>query len=179
MAELTAALTRHGKRTGVEISTHRGDNWTMTRRSAGMTLVEIVIVLAIIGILSAVSARLYDNYLHRVAVAQAKTDILAITVEITRYQWANNEELPDGLDAIGKAGLLDPWGNPYQYLNMTGVKGQGKFRKNKNLVPINSDYDLYSKGPDGESQGPLTAKASRDDIVRANNGRFIGVASDY
>jgi general secretion pathway protein G len=145
-----------------------------------MTLVEIVIVLAIIGILSAVSARLYDNYLHRVAVAQAKTDILAITIEITRYQWANNDELPDDLDAIGKGSLKDPWGNPYGYQNLTPpIDKPGNVRKNKNLVPINSDYDLYSKGPDGKSQGPLTAKASRDDIVRANNGRFIGVASDY
>ncbi len=47
------------------------------------------------------------------------------------------------------------------------------------MVPINSDYDLYSKGPDGASQGPLTAKASRDDIIRANNGRFIGPVALY
>jgi general secretion pathway protein G len=52
-------------------------------------------------------------------------------------------------------------------------------RKDKNLVPINSEYDLYSVGPDGRSVGPLTAKHSRDDIVMANDGRFIGVASDY
>ena len=31
---------------------------------------------------------------------------------------------------------------------------QGKFRKDKNIVPINSDYDLYSMGPDGASGGP-------------------------
>jgi len=46
-------------------------------------------------------------------------------------------------------------------------------------VPINSDYDLYSKGPDGLSLKPLTAAPSRDDIVRANNGSFIGIAADY
>ncbi len=34
-------------------------------------------------------------------------------------------------------------------------------------------------GPDGKSVAPLTAKASRDDIVRANDGKFIGEASDY
>jgi hypothetical protein len=47
------------------------------------------------------------------------------------------------------------------------------------LVPINTDFDLYSMGPDGRNSPPLTAKHSRDDIVRANNGAFIGVASDY
>ncbi|MCP5251868.1 MAG: hypothetical protein H6939_09135 [Burkholderiales bacterium] len=46
-------------------------------------------------------------------------------------------------------------------------------------MPINSDYDLYSMGKDGASVSPLTAKASRDDIIRANNGRFIGRAADY
>ena len=46
-------------------------------------------------------------------------------------------------------------------------------------MPLNSDFDLYSMGPDGQTATPLTAKASRDDIVRANNGGFIGVASDY
>jgi general secretion pathway protein G len=52
-------------------------------------------------------------------------------------------------------------------------------RKDRNLVPINSDYDLYSMGPDGESMPPLTAARSRDDIVRANNGGFVGTAEAY
>ncbi len=144
-----------------------------------MTIIEIVIVLAIIGILSAVSARLYDNYLHRADISQAKLDILAITVALSHYQLTNDGDLPDDLNAVGQGGLLDPWGNPYQYLNIATTKNMGQVRKNKKLVPINSDYDLYSMGPDGESQSPLTAAASRDDIVRASNGRFIGVASDY
>jgi general secretion pathway protein G len=29
------------------------------------------------------------------------------------------------------------------------------------------------------SQPPLTAAASQDDIIRANNGGFVGRASDY
>jgi general secretion pathway protein G len=76
-------------------------------------------------------------------------------------------------------GHKDPWGNPYQYTNVEDAKGKGQARKNKNLVPINTDFDLYSMGPDGASVGPLTAKASRDDIVRANNGRFVGTAAEY
>jgi general secretion pathway protein G len=74
---------------------------------------------------------------------------------------------------------IDPWGHPYQYLSFSGLKGKGEMRKDKNLVPINSDYDLYSMGPDGESQTPLTAKASRDDIIRANNGGYVGIAENY
>jgi len=79
-------------------------------------------------------------------------------------------------------GLLDPWGNPYQYLNLSDptIKDiKGKARKDRNLVPINSDYDLYSTGKEWMSASPLTAKGSHDDIVRAGNGRFVGKASDF
>ena len=62
---------------------------------------------------------------------------------------------------------------------MSTVKGKGKLRKDKFLVPLNSDYDLYSMGPDGKSVPPLTAKASRDDILRANDGEFFGPAHLY
>jgi general secretion pathway protein G len=34
-------------------------------------------------------------------------------------------------------------------------------------------------GPDGETAIPLTAKKSQDDIIRANDGNYIGLASRY
>ena len=75
---------------------------------------------------------------------------------------------------------LDPWSRPYTYLNIaTAEPGTGAFRKNGNLSPLNTDFDLYSAGKDGDSKGPLNAKASRDDVVRANNGAFIGRVEDY
>jgi hypothetical protein len=43
-------------------------------------------------------------------------------------------------------------------------------------LAIAANY-LYSMGPDGRSSLPLAAKHSRDDIVRANDGAFIGAAS--
>jgi general secretion pathway protein G len=56
---------------------------------------------------------------------------------------------------------------------------EGKMRKDRFLVPLNSDYDLYSMGKDGDSRPPLTAQMSRDDIVRASDGAFVGLASDF
>ncbi|MDH4073829.1 MAG: prepilin-type cleavage/methylation domain-containing protein, partial [Gammaproteobacteria bacterium] len=52
-------------------------------------------------------------------------------------------------------------------------------RKDGSLNPLNTDFDLYSAGADGESAGPLSATKSRDDIVRANNGAFIGLGENY
>ncbi len=80
---------------------------------------------------------------------------------------------------MGSDQLRDPWGRPYEYLDLSDAKSHGKSRKDKNLVPLNADFDLYSMGKDGTSVSALTAKASQDDIVRANNGGFIGLAADY
>jgi len=57
--------------------------------------------------------------------------------------------------------------------------GIGGARKDRFLVPINSDFDLYSMGVDGESVGPLTAIKSHDDIIRANDGGYYGLASNF
>ena len=46
-------------------------------------------------------------------------------------------------------------------------------------MPINSSYDLYSMGKDGKTTAALTASASADDIIRANDGAFIGRASEF
>ena len=60
-----------------------------------------------------------------------------------------------------------------------GKGGVGGARKDKFLVPLNSLYDLYSLGKDGESVPPLAAKASWDDIIMANDGGFVGLAKDF
>ena len=64
---------------------------------------------------------------------------------IDRYIMEKGDPPPD-LAAIGKDGMLDPWDDPYVYLSFEGLHGLGQMRKDKNLVPINSEYDLYSIG---------------------------------
>jgi len=94
---------------------------------------------------------------------------------------STNEAFPEDLTGIPATNLTDPWGNAYEYLKIEGAdtKSKGNMRKDKNLVPINSDFDLYSKGADGKSTAPLTASASRDDVVRANDGRYFGLGENY
>jgi general secretion pathway protein G len=52
-------------------------------------------------------------------------------------------------------------------------------RKRQNEFPITTDFDLYSMGPDGETHQNLLNSKSRDDIVRADEGAFVGKASTY
>ena len=75
--------------------------------------------------------------------------------------------------------MLDPWGNAYVYQSFTGLKGKGKMRKDKSLNPLNTQYDLYSLGRDGDSRLPLAPKVSHDDVILAFDGAFIGLASDF
>jgi general secretion pathway protein G len=134
-------------------------------------------VLAVIGILSSLAVLLYYNFTYQAQIARAVADIAVLSSEISTFEMMN-ERLPNNLAEIGRAALLDPWGNGYQYLNFS-LGPVGQQRKDHALVPINTDFDLYSMGRDGASQPPLTASASRDDIVRANDGQYIGLASGY
>ena len=136
-----------------------------------------MIVLAIIATLAAIAVPSYHNYLEKMKVSRAISEVKILESEILVY-FIDNGVHPDNLAVIGRDNFLDPWGNPYQYLKIAGadLKGNGKLRKDHAMVPVNSDYDLYSMGADGKSQTPFTAEASQDDIVRCEGHRFsLGV----
>jgi len=151
-------------------------------RRRGLTLIEVILVLAVIGILSALAYPAYRGYRERsqAATAAAQISLIATRVEMYRNEFGS---LPEQINhAVLRSEVpVDPWGNPYRYLNIEDAppSAMGQVRKDKNLVPINSDFDLYSTGPDGLTQPPLVAEPSLDDIVRANDGDYIGRAEDY
>lgn len=145
----------------------------------GVSLGELVIVLAVASLFAAVAVPAYQGYTERAKVSAAIADMGKIEIRIEEFLLYNRTGVPDSLADIGMADLEDPWGNAYQYLNIESGANRGAVRKNRNLVPLNTDYDLYSMGKDGASRPPLTARASRDDIVRANNGGYLGRADEY
>ncbi len=149
----------------------------MPKRTKAFTLIEVMIAVAILGVAAAIAIPIYTEYKVKLNTAIAVKDIVNIQVAVESYYQAK-DIFPPSLTAVNMNLLLDPWGAPYVYLNLDGVP-IGFMRKDQALVPINSDYDLYSMGPDGASIMPLTAPVSRDDIIRGNNGSFIGIAADY
>ncbi len=141
-----------------------------------MTLLELVVAVTAAMVLASIAVPAYNGYVNRARVARAIGDIGTISLQLYRWQ-LNTRAFPA---TLAEAGLdaTDPWGQPYQYLRVAGAN-RGALRKDRNLVPINTDFDLYSMGPDGATVIALTAAASQDDIVRANDGGFVGEAKDY
>jgi general secretion pathway protein G len=147
------------------------------RSVRGLTVIELVIVLAVIATLTGIAVGIYGNVTERSKVAKAIADLQVMDGEIAAFE-GENGRLPADLAEIGHSALRDPWGNPYEYFDFNSGP-PGNRRKDRFLVPLNSTYDLYSKGRDGQSSPPLTASSSRDDVVRANDGGFYGLASTY
>lgn len=139
------------------------------------TLIELLSVVAIIGLLAGVTAPPLFASITKARVARASGDLRSLAQDL-----AVIDSLPGTLAGIGRNDLLDPWGQPYVYLPFPeGGPLPGAARKDRFSVPINERFDIYSLGPNGASAPLLTAAASRDDVVAGNDGGFIGLAAKY
>jgi general secretion pathway protein G len=107
------------------------------RRRQGMTLMEVMIVLAIIillmGVLTFGLKQLFTSAQRD--AAQIQLQQIDQKVELFRIR---HKRLPKDLDDLyrGEDTPTDPWGNDYQ-LTIRGER----------------DYDLLSYGPDGQQGG--------------------------
>jgi general secretion pathway protein G len=115
---------------------------TSARAAArGMTLIEILVVITILGIIAAAVAVNVVGQLDEAKVKQAKTDLHTLENCLDLYK------IDKGLQAVVTAGkcknqLKDPWGHPYVYL----FPGQ-----------VHPDsFDLKSYGADGQQGGEST-----------------------
>jgi general secretion pathway protein G len=144
----------------------------------GFTLVEILFVLVIGGILFAIVVPTVERFVEKSRVSETVVDIGEMSRKIKQQEMAKGA-LADDLADVGYGAKADPWGRPYEYFNLRNSKGNGKARKDKKLSPLNSDFDLYSVGPDGLTHPSLGNKDSRDDLVRARDGGFVGSAEEF
>jgi general secretion pathway protein G len=160
-------------------------------RQKGMTIFELLIALFIASILASMAVATYgsseancDNPdarqgpLMRSKMAGIMGDLGKIHMAASKFELSHNR-YPVDLAEMGLDQLRDPWDNPYQYLVVFGRMDKGPVRKDHNLHPVNSGYDVYSMGPDGVTATPFTSTLGKDDIVMANDGDYFGLACQY
>jgi general secretion pathway protein G len=147
----------------------------------GFTFLELLLAVAVGGLLLAIAIPSYRGIIEHQRIEKCVRDLVLIAQKIEKFRTTHDFKPPMSLSELGGVPQKDPWGFDYRYLNfdadIPGIKGM--IRKDHNLHPLNSEFDLYSVGPDGQSRAPLTAKASRDDVIWARDGGFVGVAEDY
>ena len=160
--------------------------------SQGFTLVELMIGLLIVTTLTAIAVPLTADYIHQANVARAIVEIRMLEKEIIIFEMERDrypgwpDDMLETMQEIGRDDFLDPWGTPYRYRNLregphTGG-GKPKFcRRDRSFNPLNYDFDLYSVGPDRQvpTHKQITVNKGADDIVRAANGRYVGVGSKF
>lgn len=123
--------------------------------SQGFTLVELLVVLAIVGLLTALVAPRVVQYLGKAKTdtAQIQVDRLAGVLDLYRLDVGRYPSEEEGLLSLAERpesvdvwngpylrnqnSIVDPWGNPYVY----------------RFPGEHSDYDLYSLGADGKEGG--------------------------
>src|SRR5438132_347241 len=92
---------------------------------AGFTLMELLVVVAILVVLVSVATPMYFGYLEKSKIKIAKAGAVSLAAELQRFQIENGSLPPvgswDGL-ALNKA-PLDPWNKYYAWTTQPMMSG--------------------------------------------------------
>lgn len=94
------------------------------RPDAGFTLLEVMIVAAILAIVASIGVPQYRSALQAARVQKARQELVTIAGAVDGYR-ARFGYLPLTLYQVGFGGRLDPWGTAYCYLNYGDGTGDG------------------------------------------------------
>ncbi len=98
-------------------------------KTAGFTLIEILLVVVIIGMLATIAAINVPKFLGQGRESKAKADVSSISTALHLYNM-NEGKYPGSLSALQEGNdpymqslPKDPWGRDYQYSSSSSRKG--------------------------------------------------------
>ena len=93
---------------------------TDCRGQQGFTIIELMIAVTIVGALAGLAIPNYLGYLDKARLARCIAEIRYIERAIDSYE-AAYDLFPNTLAEVGAGEIVDPWGNPYEYLNIAAL----------------------------------------------------------
>jgi general secretion pathway protein G len=147
-----------------------GESAVVPWSDGGFTLIELTLCVAIISVLSLLALSAYPKVRDRAMEIRCISEIRELARTINAYSIDHNGEYPADWATMGISAPTDPWGNVYEISAPTRVDLG---------VTINVAFDLYSKGPDGQTDPDIDHEDSMDDVVIAGDGSYLGSVQNF
>lgn len=123
------------------------------RHEAGYTLVELLVVLAILGLLAAIATPQVIKYLNHARISTAKTEVenISSALDLYKIDVGSYPTTQQGLQALVTAPAgVEGWNGPYlkKAVNLTDPWGHAFHYDSPGQ---HGDFDIYSYGSDSEN----------------------------
>ena len=142
------------------------------RHAKGFTLIEVMITVAIIGILAAVALPSYTSYIARARRADARTQLLQAAQFMQRYYAANDSYATDR----GNVGVLatPPAGMP-ENLRKSPADGTALYQLNTAITGADSYAGTVSVSDYTLTMAPISGRAAASDACGMFTINSVGV----